>query len=445
MTLKELKITYLATASLVPYVGNARRHSKRQIQQIADGIRTNNFNNPIAIARDLQVIAGHGRLEAAKLLGLERVPTICLDHLSEAQRKAYALADNKLALNATWDLDLLAAELASLGDLGYDLELTGFSTTEIDLTLEHARDANPSREESRGGDSIPLLRDQNVTRRCEVWMLGRHMLLCGDARAPQHYEVVLNGQTANVVFCDPPYNVAVKGHVSGLGKIKHDEFAMASGEMTDDEFTAFLTTCMLAIAASCKDGAIVFTCIDWRGMDKLLEAGKRAFTELKQLCVWRKTNAGMGTFYRSRHELVFVYKVGTAAHTNNFGLGDTGRYRTNVWDYPGISSLGGKRAEEQARHPTPKPVAMVADAIRDCSRRNEIVLDPFGGSGSTLIAAEICGRSARLIEYEPKYCDVIVRRYEEFTGKQAVLKSTGQTFEEVAGERLSPDPKVANG
>lgn len=240
------------------------------------------------------------------------------------------------------------------------------------------------------------------------------------------------------MFTDPPYNVRVDGNVCGSGSVKHAEFAMASGEMSTSAFTSFLTETLGAMSRHSRDGAIAFVCMNWRHMDELLTAGHAAFTELKNLCVWNKTNGGMGTFYRSKHEFVFVWKVGTAPHTNSFGLGDTGRYRTNVWDYAGISSIGKSRADDLAMHPTVKPVALVADAIRDCSKRGDIVLDGFGGSGSTLIAAEKCGRLARTIEYEPGYCDVIVQRWQRLTGKRATLSTTGEAFEDVADTRLGP-------
>lgn len=437
MARSPLKIKYRSTASLIPYVRNARKHSKKQVQQIADSIQKFGFNNPILVTADGKVIAGHGRLTAAKKLGLKEVPTVCIDHLTEEERRAYILADNKIALNSSYDNELLALELGELADLGFDLGLTGFSTAEIDLVLDAAKEADPQTTEPTAADAVPDVPTVPVTRRGDLWQLGRHALLCGDAREPLDHQKVLFFEEADLIFTDPPYNCKINGHVTGLGRVRHSEFAMASGEMPDEEFTQFLGVTLSAAAACCKDGAIAFVFMDWRGMEHLLAAGKQAFTELKQLCVWNKTNGGMGTFYRSKHELVFVYKIGTAPHTNTFGLGDSGRYRTNVWDYPGISSMTKERAEEQARHPTPKPVALVADAIRDCTERGELVLDPFGGSGSTLIAAETCGRTARLIEYEPGYCDVIIRRYEQFTGKAAILMTTNQTFEEVATERES--------
>lgn len=271
--------------------------------------------------------------------------------------------------------------------------------------------------------------DTPVTQEGDVWRLGNHLVLCGDARDPAHFSRLLGNEPVDLVFTDPPYNVKIDGNVCGLGSVKHREFAFASGEMSEDEFTRFLAVTLGNAAAVMRNGAIAFVCMDWRHMGEMLAAGSASFTELKNLVVWNKSNGGMGAFYRSKHELIFVFKGGDASHTNSFGLGETGRYRTNVWDYAGISSIGANRSEELAMHPTVKPVALIADAIRDCSRRGEIVLDCFAGSGSTLIAAEKTGRRARLIEFDSLYCDTIVRRWEQFTGKQAVLERSGETFE----------------
>lgn len=421
-------------SALRPYARNARTHSRRQIRQIADSIERFGFTNPILISDDDEIIAGHGRVEAAKLLGLKTVPTLRLSHLTPEERRAYVLADNKLALNAGWDQEVLAIELQALIDLDFDVGVTGFSLAEIDFTLDGARERDPEAP-SGPEDKLPPLPSRPVTRFGEVWTLGRHRLVCGDARDPADYARLLQGETADLVFTDPPYNVPIDGHVCGSGRIRHREFAMGVGEMSEAAFTGFLKDTLKPMADVCRDGAIAFVCMDWRHMRELLEAGAEAFTELKNLCVWNKTNGGMGSFYRSKHELVFVYKVGKAAHTNSFGLGDTGRYRTNVWDYAGISSMGAGRAEALAMHPTVKPTALVADAIRDCSRRGEIVLDGFGGSGTTLIAAETCGRRARLIEFDPIYCDVICQRFEKLTGKPAVLQETGAPFDAVAASR----------
>ena len=417
-----------ATDSLRPYAGNARTHSKKQIRQIADSIERFGFTNPVLISDDDEIIAGHGRVEAAKLLKLETVPTLKLSHLSKAERRAYVLADNKLALNAGWDQAILAIELQALIDLEFDVSLTGFSLAEIDFTLDAARNTHPEAP-TAPEDAIPPLGATAVTQPGDVWALGRHRLICGDAREPQVYVKLMGDERADLVFTDPPYNVAIDGNVAGHGRTKYREFAMASGEMSKAAFTQFLKASLGAMAAVSRDGAIAYVCMDWHHMVELLAAGEAVFTELKNLCVWNKTNGGLGSFYRSKHELVFVFKVGTAPHTNSFGLGDGGRYRTNVWDYAGASSMGAGRAEALEMHPTVKPTALVADAIRDCSKRGEIVLDGFGGSGTTLIAAEICGRKARLIEYDPLYCDTIVRRYQRLTGKAATLAANGQAFD----------------
>ncbi len=429
-----LRVENKTPAALRPYARNARRHSRAQVRQIANSIERFGFTNPVLISDDGEIIAGHGRVEAAKLLGLETVPTLRLSHLSETERRAYVLADNKLALNAGWDTQMLAIELQGLVDLDFDVTLAGFSLAEVDLTLDAARDGDPGAS-SGPEDDIPPMQTTAVSRTGDLWVLGRHRLLCGDAREPSDYKRLLDGAKVDLVFTDPPYNVPIDGHVCGLGRIRHREFAMGVGEMSEDAFTSFLATTLGSAAAVCKDGAIAYVCMDWRHLGELLTAGRSAFTEFKNLCVWNKTNGGMGAFYRSKHELVAVFKVGTATHTNTFGLGDTGRYRTNVWDYPGISSLGAARGEALAMHPTVKPTALVADAIRDCSRRGEIVLDAFGGSGTTLIAAESCGRSARLIEFDPLYCDVIIRRYERLTGAAAKLVASDETFETVAEAR----------
>lgn len=365
----KLTLEYRLLDTLRPSDKTARTHSKKQIRQIAESITRFGFTNAILITRDGRIVAGHGRFTAAAHLGMKTVPVVVLDDLTDAEIRAYMLADNKLALNAGWDASILAIEMQELIDVGFDLELTGFSLAEIDFALDAASNAEPEGPEPGLEDAVIPLASEAVNQRGDLWQLGRHCVICGDARDRADYQAVTFDEPINLLFTDPPYNCEINGHVCGLGKVKHREFAMASGEMSEEEFTGFLSQTLGLAAARCKDGAIAFVCMDWRGMGALLAAGRVAFTEQKQLCVWNKTNGGMGTFYRSKHELVFVYKVGTAPHTNSFGLGDTGRYRTNVWDYAGISSPSASRAEDLARHPTSKPVAMVADAIRDCSRR----------------------------------------------------------------------------
>jgi DNA modification methylase len=428
---------------LRPYPGNARVHSKKQIRQIANSIQRFGFTNPVLIGDDDEIIAGHGRVEAAKLLGMKSVPTLRLSHLDAAQRRAYVIADNKLALNAGWDRELLALELQALVDVDFDIEITGFTLAEIDFVLDEAHESSPDADQAADNVIPPLADAVSAVTRCgDLWLVGRHRLVCGDSRQPEMFDRLLGGERADLTFADPPYNVPIDGHVCGLGRIRHREFAMGVGEMSSDAFTAFLQTTLGHTAASCRDGAIAFVCMDWRHMGELLAAGRTVFSELKNLCIWNKTNGGMGSFYRSKHELVFVFKIGGAPHTNTFELGDSGRYRTNVWDYACVNTLRRGRIEELAMHPTVKPVALVADAIRDCSRRGEIVLDPFGGSGTTLIAAERTGRQARLVEFDPTYCDQTLHRFEQVTGKQARLATTGQRFEDVA-EARRPEPNRA--
>jgi DNA modification methylase len=431
-------LEFVSVTSLRPYERNARTHSKKQVRQIANSIERFGFTNPVLITDDRQIIAGHGRVEAAKLLKIERVPTLHLSHLSDAERRAYVLADNKLAQNAGWDREILAIELQGLIDLDFDVELTGFTLAEVEIVLDEARDSAVDGVDPAAEDRIPAYEGDRpaVSRPGDHWILGRHRLTCGDARDANAYATLLGNESVPLIFTDPPYNVPIGGHVCGSGHIRHREFAMGVGEMDKASFTRFLVDTLTPAAARCQDGAIAFVCMDWRHMAELLAAGERVFAELKNLCVWNKTNGGMGTFYRSKHELVFVFKVGSAPHLNTFGLGDTGRYRTNVWDYPGVNSFRAGRMEELALHPTVKPVALVADAIKDCSRRGDIVLDPFGGSGTTLIAAQKSGRRARLIEYDPAYCDVILRRYEAMTGDRALLAESGQTFEDIGEQRL---------
>ena len=423
-------------SELKPFQRNARTHSTKQIKQIARSIERFGFTNPVLISDANEIVAGHGRVEAAKLLGLTTVPTIALSHLSDDERRAYVLADNKLALNAGWDREILAIELQALVDLNFDVEVTGFSLAEIDFAIDELGESDPTGPDTPE-DFVPKIIGPAVSQPGDLWLLDRHRLLCADSQDREAFRKLLDGEKADLTFTDPPYNVAIGGNVCGLGSVQHREFAFASGEMSSARFTGFLKTTLGNAAAMMRDGAIAFVCMDWRHMRELLDAGEEVFTELKNLVVWNKTNGGMGTFYRSKHELIFVFKVGTAEHTNSFGLGDTGRYRTNVWDYAGISSLGANRRDELAMHPTVKPVALIADAIRDCSKRGEIVLDCFGGSGSTLIAAERTGRRARLIEYDEIYCDTIVRRWEHFTGKRATRANDNARFEDLAEMKLA--------
>lgn len=432
--INSLQVQSLPVSTLKPYVRNPRTHSARQIKQIAQSIKEFGFTNPVLIDSDNGVIAGHGRLAAAKQLGMTEVPTIRLEDLTEAQKRAYILADNKLAENAGWDRELLAIELQGLLELQpeFEITLTGFEMGEVDLIIGSPE--NPALDEA---DALPEVDDANepITRPGDLWGLGAHRLLCADALDPMSYLRLLGDGKAEVVFTDPPYNVPIVGHVSGLGQAKHVNFAMASGEMSEVDFTAFLETTFRNLASASVDGAIHFVCMDWRHLFELLTAGRSAYSELKNLCVWAKTNGGMGSLYRSRHELIAVFKNGKGPHINNVELGRFGRNRTNVWSYAGLSSFQADRDETLALHPTVKPIALVEDAIKDCSNRGAIVLDAFAGSGSTLIAAERCGRRAYAIELEPRFVDVCLKRFAQATGIEPVHLETGSTFSEVAKAR----------
>ena len=419
----------IAVSELIPSASNARTHSKRQVAQIAASIAKFGWTNPILIDENNMVMAGHGRLRAAQLNGMTQVPFKRLSQLTEQDKRAYMLADNQLALKAGWDKEILAIELGQLTAAEFDITSLGFEIGEVDIIIGEASKAAPDSRVDND-DVVPPLEEQVVTKSGDVWCLGRHRLMCGNARDRNDVELLMGHDQADLIFTDPPYNVKIQGHVSGLGKVQHREFAEASGEMSAEQFTEFLSETLRNGAAVCREGAIAYVCMDWRHQRELLDAATPIFSELKNMCVWVKTNAGMGTFYRSQHELVFVWKVGSASHLNNFGLGDTGRYRTNVWTYAGVNSFGKDRTGELASHPTVKPVAMVADAILDVSKRVGIVLDLFGGSGTTLIAAERTGRRARILEIDPQYCDVTIRRWQSATGKEAALLSSGNSFEQ---------------
>jgi DNA modification methylase len=434
-----LTIQYQPVSSLKPNPKNPRKHTDRQIRLLAKSIRALGFNVPILVDQDATVIAGHGRILAARLLGMEEVPTIRLDHLTESQVKALMIADNRLTELAIWDDQLLAEQLKILSelDLNFSLEATGFTMGEIDLRIKGLSIVEVGKKDL--ADKLPPLPAvPPVTQPGDLWLPGdRHRFLCGNALEGDDYRMLMNRSMATLVFSDPPYNVRIGGHVSGLGAIRHREFGMAAGEMSETEYIAFLTRACSLMARYSTDGSIHFLCMDWRHMAELLEAGRLAYTELKNLCVWAKDNAGMGSLYRSQHELVFVFKHGRAAHRNNVDLGRHGRYRTNVWRYGGVNSFSRKTEEGNLMeiHPTVKPVAMVADAILDCSARGDIVLDPFLGSGTTLMAAERTGRVCYALELDPLYVDATIRRWQVYTGGQALNAATGRSFDEIMAER----------
>ncbi|MGC4025602.1 MAG: DNA methyltransferase [Mesorhizobium sp.] len=428
----ELKIRYVPVGTLKPYQNNARTHSKKQISQIAASIRRFGMVTPILVDGDGTIIAGHGKFMAAIECGLPDVPAVRVDHMTEADRKAYVIADNRLAELSGWDDDILRIEFQNIESLvaDYPLEITGFDTGRIDLiTGDPISKIDPA-------DEVPENEEVVVTRQGDLWVLGDHRLICGDAQETAVYARLMGDERARMSFVDPPYNVPIEGHVSGLGAKTHREFVMAAGELDEDEFVDLLASAMTQVADYSINGSIHFWAMDWRHLDELSLARKRARLEMKNLIVWNKTNAGMGAFYRSQHELFYVLKKGNEKHTNNFGLGESGRYRTNVWNYAGANTFKRDRAEELDWHPTVKPTVLVVDAIRDVSKRGDIVIDCFAGSGTTAIAAEKTKRKARLIELDPRYCDTIIRRFMTYTGKSVRHADTGLDFDDLSQQRV---------
>jgi DNA modification methylase len=429
------RIQMVPIAKLRASARKIRNHSNAQILAISKSIKHFGMMSPVIIDDSLTVVVGTARLEAARHLGSSYIPAISASHLTPTEIRAYALADNKLAEKAGWDREALAIELEelqiALPEIGLDLEATGFEAHEIDSTLmDFTEGAGP-------GDEIPETNTAAiVSRPGDLFVLNQHRVLVADARTPLSYQQLMTGTLAQMAFLDPPYNVPVKGHVGGRGRTKHREFLCASGEMASDEFAAFLEGTTALCAANSHDGAVHFVCMDWRHAGEILKAGASVYGRPLNICIWVKTNAGQGSFYRSQHELVFVFKRGNAPHINTFELGQHGRSRSNVWRYAGVNTFRAGRMNELRMHPTVKPIALVADTIRDCSRRGAIVLDAFAGSGTTVMAAEQLGRRAFCMEIDPAYVDVIIRRWQRFTGRDAVLEGTSRTFDELQAERL---------
>ncbi len=414
-TRPQLGIKYYPLSDLVPDPRNARTHPKRQIEQIKASIAEFGFTNPILADPEGNIIAGHGRLQAARGMGLTEVPVITLTGLTDPQKRALRLADNKVALNAGWDLEVLQVELRELAaiEVDIDLTLTGFSTGEIDVILSSSSDPDD--------EVVPPVPTSPRTKPGDIWVLGEHRVGCGDSRDAAFLERVIgSGARVDAAFLDPPYNVRIGGHAVAVGS--HREFAMASGEMSEAEFRSFLTDTLGAAVRVSRDGAVHFVCMDWRHMDSVSTVGASLYGERLNLCVWNKSNAGMGSLYRSKHELVFVYRVGKTPHLNMVELGKHGRNRTNVWDYASVNSMRGSRREDLALHPTVKPTAMVADAIQDVTRRGDLVLDLFLGSGTTLLAAERTGRRFRGLDIDPAYVDVAIERWVAKTGVEPRLE-----------------------
>lgn len=424
-----LTVEYVALSNLQVYSANPRQHDTKQIAKISRSIEQFGFINPILIDEHNEIIAGHARLEAAQLAKMERVPVIRLSHLSNAQKRAYRIADNKLAELGSWSIELLQMEFKALEEmeLDFSLTVTGYDMGDIDLILDGKEaPADPK------ANHIPFIPDDDVvSKEGDIWQLGQHRIICGNSLQKEIMNTLMDGKKADMVFADPPYNVKINGHVCGAGSVKHEEFKFASGEMTSEQFVQFLRAAFETLCAASKNGSLHYICMDWRHIKEIIQAGE-VYDQFKNLCVWRKNNAGMGSFYRSQHELIFMFKHGTEPHINNVELGIHGRYRTNVWCYPGVNTPGEENSEKRAMHPTVKPVELIKDAILDASNRGGIVLDSFLGSGSTLIAAEKAGRICYGVELEPKYVDTAIRRYESLgANRQAVHLASGKSYQEL--------------
>jgi DNA modification methylase len=427
-----LQVALVRVSELKPDPSNPRKHNRQQVRAIATSLDAFGFNAPVLVNNDKQIIAGHGRVEAAKLLGYSHVPAIQLDHLDPNQAKAYMLADNKLTDRSSWDERKLALVLKDFSELAieFEIEATGFATSEIDIKIQSLTPSDISEADDFEPASGPA-----ISRHGDLWILGEHRLYRGSSLDPITYKTLLEGKKAAAVFTDPPYNVRIAGHVSGKGAVRHREFAMASGEMGEQEFADFLARAIAIIGKNSERGAVAYFCMDWRHMVELHQAGAAAGFDLLNLCVWVKTNGGLGSFYRSQHELVFVFRNGGDSHRNNVQLGRHGRNRTNVWHYDGANSFARKGKENRLQvHPTIKPTALVVDAILDCTAQDAIVLDAFLGSGTTLLAAEHTGRRCYGIELDTLFVDTAIRRWERMTGNEA-KHASGPTYKELGKAR----------
>lgn len=418
-------LDYRPIDSFTAFGRKARSHTRAQILAIAKSMETFGFCVPVLVDDAGALLAGHARIEAARLLGLKQAPAVVLSHLTSEQKRAFILAENRLAELAGWDRDVLRIELEELSaiDLDFDLTVIGFSAPEIDAIMFVGEGGGER------GDDVPAMPTEAVSAIGDLWLLGEHRIYCGDALAQTSLDAVLAGDQARAVFTDPPYNVAVGGHVTSSKQ--HGEFVMASGEMSDAEFTAFLTTVWEQICASLVPGGLAYLCIDWRHMNHVFQGAANQPLDFLNLLIWDKKAGGMGSFYRSRHELIFLMRKQGEGHINRVELGKHGRDRSNVWAYEGVSGFGAAKAKTREMHPTVKPLALVRDAILDCTAKGDIVLDFFCGSGTTIIAAHDSKRRGRAIELDPKYVDVSVIRWQDFSGQKARLAATGETFLDV--------------
>ena len=424
---KRLEIEHLRPRAIKPRARNPRTHSQAQIGKLMEAIRKFGFTAPVLVDAETCLIAGHGRLEAALKLGLCEVPAIRIAHLSPREIQALVIADNQLAALSKWDDEILKLELGDLifdDEIDFSPSITGFEGAKIDALVFGGEFAAAEDEDLPAGASGR----SPITQLGDIWQNDQLTLICGDALKEETYQALLGAEKAAMALTDPPYNVAIDGHVSGKGKVRHREFAQASGEMSEAEFIAFLSTACERIKASVSHGALIYVFMDGAHLFDLMSAARSVGLKQLSFCTWAKTNAGMGSFYRSQTEHVLVLKAGDASHTNNIQLGRFGRNRTTLWTYPGANSFGRNRDASLAAHPTVKNVAMLADAILDATNKGDLVLDPFAGSGSTLVAAHRVGRRAAGIELDPLYVDGALQRIIALTGLDFERASDGASF-----------------
>lgn len=432
--MNKLQIENLKLGDIHAYKNNAKKHPESQVQQIISSITKFGFNNPILIDENNEIIAGHGRFMAAQVMNLETVPTVKLSHLTDAQKRAYRLADNKIAENGGWNKELLSLEIKDLEKIclndNFVIQDIGFNDAELD-SIVNFTDAKPINPKTNTVPFIP--ENEIISKPGDIWQLSKHRIICGDSLNPETFAKLFENDKADMILQDPPYNVKIDGHVCGSGTIKHKEFAMASGEMTADEFTQFLMNNFALCKQYSNNGSLHYNFMDWRHVLEITTAGQNIFDKFINMCVWVKTSGGMGSLYRSQHELCFIFQNGKGSHNNNVQLGKYGRYRTNVWQYAGVNTFG-KHKQDGIMHPTVKPIEMLKDAILDVSKRGDIVLDSFLGSGSTLIACQQSGRICYGIEYEPLYIDTTIRRFQNLFGIDAINLSIDKTYNEILKE-----------
>jgi DNA modification methylase len=427
----DLGPTQLIAVSSLSYPRALKNYSTAVIKKAARFIEALGLRAPILIDRERNVVCGEIWALAHRHLGLPEISVLFVDGLSKEQLDAYRIGMQRIPELGEWDNQYLGDLFQdwTSRDIDFDIGLTGFDVPEIDRLIEQFNSAptDPSADALEPSDAGPV-----VTKPGDLWRCGNHRIYCGSSIVRASFETLIGEDRAAAIITDPPYNVAIDGHVGGKGKVRHHEFAMASGEMTNREFVDFLMQFMQHASDFSQQGSLHYIYMDWRHATEALQAGSSIYSELKNIAVWVKTNGGMGSLYRSQHEFVFVYKHGNASHRNNVQLGKFGRNRSNVWQYAGANGFDGRNTDEGhllALHPTVKPVQMLADIMLDCTARSDLVLDPFLGSGSTLIAAERVGRKLRAIELDPAYVDVAIRRWQRHTGGCAMNEITGKTFD----------------